>query len=190
MLKVEVSTLTSWVMDITLSSRASHHYRSRAVARRMAGCGVCGTQQLAEVFPSLNRLDDRVMPSLSSFGDLHQRLDDWQSQQSPHGGLHAAVLLDREGQIITIQEDIGRHNAMDKVIGYGLNSGLNLTEHSIVMSSRSSVELVYKAINAGLGCLVHLSSPSYQAVMMAQQHGLNLIQQTRQGEVRIFSKNQ
>ncbi|MFW1678699.1 formate dehydrogenase accessory sulfurtransferase FdhD [Pontibacter sp. JAM-7] len=188
--RVADKALSPLILDITLSSRASHRYRHDGVIRRrMAGCGVCGTEQLHQAFPELQSNSPQPLPDLSAMGDLHHKFSILQQQRGDFGGLHAAVLLNTSGQVITFQEDIGRHNAMDKAIGYALAQQLDLSQHSIVMSSRCSVELVYKAVRAGLRCLTHLSSPSYQAIAVAKAHNLNLTQQLRNGEHRIFHQN-
>jgi FdhD protein len=84
-------------------------------------------------------------------------------------------------------EDIGRHNALDKVLGFAIRKKLDLHQHYAILSSRCSVELVQKAVRAGLSTLVHLSSPSNLAVEMAKHYQLNLIQITRSNEIIVHA---
>ena len=86
-------------------------------------------------------------------------------------------------------EDIGRHNALDKVIGYALQQDINLHNHSVLMTSRCSTEQVQKAVRVGLSRLVHLASPSTLAVKLAKHYGLTLIHLPKQDAPRVFASS-
>jgi FdhD protein len=103
------------------------------------------------------------------------------------GAIHAAALIDPNGDLIACREDIGRHNALDKLIGHALRREYSLTEHTLVMTSRCSVELVNKAVVAGASTLVNFAAPSTLAVDSARHYGLNLIHLTRDNQPRHFS---
>ena len=107
---------------------------------------------------------------------LPERLRERQRDFARTGGLHAAALADPDGNIEAVFEDIGRHNALDKLIGHCFLEGrLPLADRLIFMSSRSSFELVQKALMAGCPMLATVGGPSSLAIEMAREHGLTLL---------------
>ena len=114
---------------------------------------------------------------------LPDRLRDAQRVFSRTGGLHAAGLFTAGGEVIAVREDVGRHNAVDKVVGWALLGGrLPLTGCVLLVSGRASFELVQKAILAGIPLLAAVSAPSSLAVDLAGQAGLTLIARWKQGQ--------
>jgi FdhD protein len=104
------------------------------------------------------------------------------------GGLHAAALLDPDGTVRCVREDVGRHNAVDKVVGWALREDLlPLSEAILFVSSRASFELTQKAVLAGIGVLVAVSAPSSLAVELAEQAGLTLIGFARGDSMNIYT---
>jgi FdhD protein len=104
------------------------------------------------------------------------------------GGLHAAALFDREGRLLDVREDIGRHNAVDKVVGWALLDGrLPLTDHLLVVSGRVSFEIVQKAVAAGAAGIVAVSAPSSLAVDLCRTHGLLLAGLVRNRRLNLYA---
>lgn len=148
--------------------------------RGTSGCGICGVAALEHVFGDLKKL-----PSNESFTDglpnnLKQRCFDFQQQTKAKTtqaseAVHAAFWLTASNEIELCREDIGRHNAVDKLIGALLKNKTNLQIGALVVTSRCSVELVQKAIIAKIATLISFASPSTLAVKMALAHNLQLI---------------
>jgi FdhD protein len=149
-----------------------------AMARRFtvsSACGVCGVE-------SLDALAERgVRPVQPTPVDpdlllaLPQRLRDAQPTFEGTGGLHAAGLFSPTGESVCVREDVGRHNALDKVLGWALmHDLLPLTGHVVLVSGRTSFELVQKSICAGVGLLAGISAPSSLAIELADRFGLAL----------------
>ena len=104
------------------------------------------------------------------------------------GGLHAAGLFDPTGQLIVVREDVGRHNAVDKVIGYALmHDLLPLAGYSLAISGRGGFEIIQKAISAGISAVVAVSAPTSLAVETAREFGLTLLGFTRNGTATKYS---
>ncbi|OUS28804.1 hypothetical protein A9Q98_07205 [Thalassotalea sp. 42_200_T64] len=140
-----------------------------------SGCGICGVISLAQAMPKLTPLIRSKVPDSASVLALKQQLLSWQTQGQSSGAMHAAFLL-QNNKIIACREDIGRHNALDKLIGCKLQMKVQPTgELAFLVTSRCSVELVHKAIIANVGTLISLASASQLAVNRARQANLNLI---------------
>jgi FdhD protein len=141
-----------------------------------SACGVCGKANidalrdrgLAPVRSSL-RVDAALVAALPD------RLVSAQRVFATTGGLHAAALFDARGELIALREDVGRHNALDKLVGWALMNGkLPLEEHIVLLSGRASYELLQKAISAGIGVVCAVSAPSSLAVDLAREFGVTL----------------
>ncbi|EAR60210.1 formate dehydrogenase accessory sulfurtransferase FdhD [Neptuniibacter caesariensis] len=171
----------SLIVDLRISPRQFHEYKKRQSFRRgLTSCGLCGSAAISEALPGINPLHETKIPTSDLLINAHKNI-------KSSAGLHTAQLIDPSGTILTTQEDIGRHNALDKVLGFALFEQLKLSQHFVILTSRCSVELVQKAARAGLSTLVNLSSPSNLAIDMAQHYKLNLIQVTRSGEIRVYT---
>jgi FdhD protein len=116
------------------------------------------------------------------------RLREHQRAFDKTGGLHAAGLLDADGELVCVREDVGRHNALDKVIGWALREGrLPLVGCTLVVSSRASYELTQKAVLAGAELLVAVSAPSSLAVELADEAGLTLVAFVRGETMNVYA---
>ena len=139
-----------------------------------AGCGLCGKTSIEDVFqrwPTIEPLDWRR----DLLGELPERMRAAQKLFADTGGLHAAALFNPEGELLTLFEDIGRHNAVDKVIGHALlEDWLPLRQHVLVVSSRAGFEIVQKALMAAIPTLVAVGAASSLAVQLAGQKGMEL----------------
>jgi FdhD protein len=157
-----------------------------------SSCGVCGKLSLDSVtVPSPYRLS---VPSLQIragvIGSLSERLRSAQSVFDRTGGLHASALFAYDGNLGDIREDIGRHNALDKVIGHAFLSGnLPLSDSILVVSGRASFELVQKAWMAGIPILAAVGAPSTAAVDLARKADMTLIGFLRHDRYNIYSSS-
>ncbi|MEM9414825.1 MAG: formate dehydrogenase accessory sulfurtransferase FdhD [Planctomycetota bacterium] len=153
-----------------------------------SSCGVCGKASIDTV-----RLDFPAVPTDANFSaDMIQRMPDTlreaQATFDRTGGLHAAALFDSEGQLAVLREDVGRHNAVDKVLGWAIRQqGLSLSRHALMVSGRASFEIVQKALAAGLPLIAAVSAPSSLAVELAHDSGQTLIGFLRPGRMNIYS---
>lgn len=174
--------------DIQLSPRRFAQFKQGRQQRRGAsGCGLCGVESLNEALPKLPVLPPSPVPPAAQLLALREQLARWQPLGAQAGAIHAALLLSPKSEPLICREDIGRHNALDKLIGHSLRTGRSLHQHAVLMSSRCSTELIQKAVRAGLSTLIHLASPSDLAVQLAHQHGLNLIHLPRHSGPRLYA---
>jgi FdhD protein len=129
-----------------------------------------------------------VSVSLDTLYSLEPTLRGAQHGFAQTGGLHAAGLFDLDGNMLVLREDIGRHNAVDKVIGYVLMRDLlPLDRHILLVSSRASFEIVQKALMAGVSIMAVISAPSSRAVDLARSAGLTLVAFLRGDRLNIYS---
>ena len=151
-----------------------------------SSCGVCGKTSLEAVRSAphapLASGTPRIPASLVHA--LPARLREAQLTFSRTGGLHAAGIFDDRGELLTIREDVGRHNAVDKVIGHHL--GAPLSSHVLLVSGRASFELVQKAVMAGIGILAAVGAPSSLAVELAREESMTLLGFVRDGRFNIY----
>ena len=154
-----------------------------------SACGLCGRDSIDAVFRSLPRLEDHGprLPASLLVG-LPDRLSEGQAGFRTTGGLHAAGAFSPDGESLCVREDVGRHNAVDKVVGHlGRQSGLPVSDLALVVSGRAGFEIVQKAVMAGFGVLVCVSAPSSLAVQLARQADLTLAAFVRGGRANLYS---
>ncbi|GGX57397.1 sulfurtransferase FdhD [Saccharospirillum salsuginis] len=152
--------------------------------RNMAGptgCGLCGKASLDQVMRPLPKVTPRPQPSADAIQTALNQLKQYQPLQQMTGAIHAAAWCDEQGKIQLVREDVGRHNALDKLIG-GLHSqGVNTDAGFLLLSSRASFELIAKAAQCDLGALVTVSGASSMAVQQAKHYGVRLTGFARNG---------
>lgn len=154
-----------------------------------SACGVCGKASL-EALRTRGLEPPGPGPELSPelLSTLGPSLREHQQLFSATGGLHASGLFTRDGRLVAIREDVGRHNAMDKLLGWALlDDRLPLSDHVVMLSGRSSFELVQKALAAGVPALCSVSAPSSLAVELAREFGMTLIGFLRDGRFKVYS---
>ncbi len=142
-----------------------------------SSCGICGKASIDQVRSrKLSRLNGDLQLSADLLCKLPDRLRQAQKIFGYTGSLHAAGLFDRRGELLLTREDVGRHNAVDKVIGWGLmNECLPLSNSIMLVSGRGGFEIVQKAIVAGIPILACVSAPSGLAVRLAREMGMTLV---------------
>lgn len=166
-------------VDVELASRCEQRLQ---VLKRpyvsTAGCGVCGVEALEQALPYPRSV---VQSAPFPVSVLDRRVVTEVQVVAKHSGaLHAACLVNSEGCVVRCFEDIGRHNALDKLVGYIVQEKpVNLATQAIVITSRCGVELVYKAANVGVSCLASFAAPSELAVVTAESAGIQLIHLTK-----------
>ena len=151
-----------------------------------SSCGVCGKGALEEVAVHAEPLPPGPVIARSLLADLPERLRQPTFERT--GGLHATGVFSADGELLCVREDVGRHNAMDKAIGWALGHGLvPLHPHVLCVSGRLSFELVQKAAVAGAPVLVGVGAPSSLAVRLADDRGLTLCGFARGGRVNVYT---
>jgi FdhD protein len=154
-----------------------------------SACGVCGKaglENLAVRVPAAIPAGPRVTPGLVA--TLPDELRRAQGLFDATGGLHAAALFDAAGKVLAVREDVGRHNAVDKLVGWAFLSGrLPLHEHLVMVSGRSSFEILQKCLVAGVPVVCSVSAPSSLAVELAQRFGVTLIGFLRGDRFNVYS---
>jgi FdhD protein len=156
-----------------------------------SSCGLCGKASLDAVRTTTRfAIDDtppvRIEPSL--LASLPDRLREAQRVFDRTGGLHAAALFSEAGELLDIREDVGRHNAVDKLVGRALqNGGLPLSRAILLVSGRASFELAQKAVMAGIPVLAAVSAPSSLAVDLAAETGLTLVGFLRGPNMNVYA---
>jgi FdhD protein len=153
-----------------------------------SSCGVCGKGALDAVAVTAAPSTSRLSVDAPLLASLPDRLREAQPTFELTGGLHAAGLFDRQGSLLCVREDVGRHNALDKVVGWALREGMLPLEGSILcVSGRLSFELVQKASCAGVPVLVGVGAPSSLAVALAASQRITLCGFARNGRVNVYT---
>jgi FdhD protein len=148
--------------------------RRRTLSGR-TGCGLCGIESLDQVArPLVPLAAGQTMPAASMHNALRQ-LQLNQPLRASTGGVHAAAWVDRAGHLLAVREDVGRHNALDKLIGAMIRMGLDPQQGFALITSRASFEMVQKAASVGIAILAAVSAPTGYAIRLAQETGLTLV---------------
>ena len=156
-----------------------------------SSCGVCGKGALEAVAVEAPPVESDLVASAELVVGLPDRLREAQPTFAATGGLHATGLFSSEGELLVVREDVGRHNAMDKVVGWAFGRGLlPLSDKILCVSGRLSFELVQKAAVAGCPLVVAVGAPSTLAVDLARDRGVTLCGFVRGGRVNVYSEPQ
>ena len=164
-----------------ISSLERHFFTSSA-------CGVCGRAGLEGLESrGLSRLEPSFKLGPETILNLPTKLREAQGLFELTGGLHAAALFDTSGTLLQLREDVGRHNALDKLLGWALlESRLPLSKCVLMLSGRASYELLQKALVAGIGFVCAVSAPSSLAVSLAKRFGVTLLGFVRGGTFNVY----
>ena len=152
-----------------------------------SACGVCGSTNISDLHKRGIQKVVMATHSIQDLAKMTQLLEGRQRIFEKTGGLHAAALVNPQGSAVWVREDVGRHNAVDKVIGAALmDHRLPLSDWTLVVSGRVGYELVQKAVCAGISALVGVSAPTSLAVDLAAEFGLTLLAFARNGVAKQF----
>jgi len=189
------------IYDLQLSGSGSAQYAQVTIANRAfwnlkqqrrqlagtSGCGLCGVEAVEQALPELEVLPGAPLPPAEWLDGLRQRISAFQPLGQHCGAVHAAVFMNDQGQLLLGREDIGRHNALDKLIGGLVRQNISTAGGLAIVTSRCSLELIQKVLRAGIQTLVSLSSPTGLAVQWARRHNLNLIHLPQKNAPRVYS---
>ncbi|MEM9547677.1 MAG: formate dehydrogenase accessory sulfurtransferase FdhD [Bacteroidota bacterium] len=175
---------------IVLSLEVSVHFDAEALKRNFyttSSCGVCGKASIDSIHS-----DSIYLPWSSRFAidkqklfALPEKLKEFQSQFEQTGGIHACALANDAGEIVHVREDVGRHNAMDKLIGSWEDYPIG--NYMVLVSGRASFELVQKASKVGIPLLAAIGAPSSLAVQLAEEQGMGLVGFLRRGSFNVYT---
>lgn len=153
-----------------------------------SSCGLCGKSSIESVFQQFPSVKGNWQVEPQLIASLPDKLRAAQETFSKTGGLHASGLFDLEGNLIVLREDVGRHNALDKILGYTLQRGLlPLDRHILLVSGRVSFEIIQKALAAGIPLLAAISAPSSLAVNFAHEAGQTLVGFLRGETMNVYT---
>ena len=181
---------TGNIAEVTLRPGLELRPDQRRAFLTSSACGVCGKTSIAELLvPGRYDLSgDLTMVSAAVLAGLPDALRAAQRVFERTGGLHAAGLFTAAGDLVVVREDVGRHNAVDKVVGWALRAGrLPLTGCVLLVSGRASFELVQKAVLAGIPVLAAVSAPSSLAADLAEEAGLTLVGFLRGQSMNVYT---
>ena len=177
---------------VNVELRGNREYDLRPLERHFyttSACGVCGKANLEQlelrgcpVIPPGPTLTARTI-----YG-MPEKLREAQGLFDATGGLHAAALFDKNGELIALREDVGRHNATDKLVGWALlEERLPISDHVVMVSGRSSFEILQKCLTAGVPIVCAISAPSSLAVDVAKEFGMTLVGFLREGRFNVYA---
>lgn len=176
-LDIEIAEQANGI-EVLLSITARRFAQLKQIRRNLTGrtgCGLCGAESLQQAIRPLAPLSCSLEVSDKAVQVAVKQLEQFQPLQALTGACHGAAWCDLDGQIQQAKEDVGRHNALDKLIGSLHKNNTDLSQGFVLVSSRASYEMVQKSVSVGIGALVSVSAPTAFAVKLAQQSQLKLI---------------
>ncbi|MBX7208851.1 MAG: formate dehydrogenase accessory sulfurtransferase FdhD [Verrucomicrobiaceae bacterium] len=176
------------IVDVLLGSAVVNWDSLTRHVFSASSCGLCGKTSIDSVFQKFQPVtsDWRVSPEV--IWSLPEKLRAAQETFSKTGGLHASAIFDLEGNLVVLREDVGRHNALDKVLGYGLLNGLlPFDRHLLLVSGRVSFEIIQKALAGGIGLVAAISAPSSLAVEFAETANQTLVGFLRGSTMNVYT---
>ena len=149
------------------------------------GCGICGAEQIQQVYKNIAKLDRTLTVNAAQLDSCLQKLYDAQELGKQTGSTHAAGFFSIAGELLAIREDVGRHVALDKLLGWHAKAGK--PRGFLLVTSRASYEMVQKTVSCGIEMLIAMSAATDLAVQMAEQYDLTLVGFAREGRATVYS---
>ena len=176
-------------LNIEISSEAFMNLKVRRKnLSGRTGCGICGSESLSQIFiESKNKISNNSLFDLNVIHEALERFGDNQIIKNKTGSTHACSLFDNKGDILCTREDVGRHNALDKLIGFALKTKINLEDTFLIISSRASFEMVQKASFIGCQLIVAISAPTALAVRLANKMNITLAGFAKNKDFNIYT---
>ena len=177
-------------IDISLKGKDLHRYLATRRARQLRGhtsCGLCGVEDLDDIARPAVRVRSAAPLDIDLIPPALDTLRQWQPLSRQTRGAHAAAWVGVDGKLLAVREDVGRHNALDKLIGALVRSGGAVDCGFCLITSRCSFEMVQKAAAARFPALVSAGAPTTHAIRLAQAAGLSLYSLSRDGEPLLFA---
>lgn len=177
-------------LDITIAGKRAVRLEAKERRRALAGgsgCGLCGVQSFEEFTNPLPRVDSILRISLEVIQRAGEAFPDSQSLNKLNHSVHGAAFFDATGEIQAMREDVGRHNALDKLIGAVLGAGGDPAAGFLLLSSRAGYELIHKAARTGFPIVVSISAPTGMALRAAEESGITLVSFADDGGLAVFS---
>lgn len=179
------------VVDVLLGSALVNWDSLTRHVFSASSCGLCGKTSIDSIFQKFTPLDpsaNALQVSAELIVSLPAKLRAAQETFSKTGGLHASALFDHQGNLLVVREDVGRHNALDKVLGYALQQNLlPLNNHILLVSGRVSFEIIQKALAGGISIVAAISAPSSLSVDFARDAGQTLIGFLRGETMNVYT---
>jgi FdhD protein len=171
------------VVDVDLDEGAL----ARRALTATAACGVCGRAAIADLELRAREVTAEWQLAPSVIAGLPAALRAAQATFDETGGLHGAGLFDRGGALVAVREDVGRHNAVDKLVGWGLEAGVRFADHALVLSGRLGYELAQKGVVAGVPFIASVSAPSTLAIDVCERFAVTACGFVRDGRFNVYS---
>ncbi|MGO4501406.1 MULTISPECIES: formate dehydrogenase accessory sulfurtransferase FdhD [unclassified Dyella] len=191
LLQLEVHALLEGIelaMRVTDNAHGAHLGREQErLLPGRSGCGICGTRDLENAVRHDGSVGDGPTVTREALEIALHELKSRQPVNLATGAVHGAAWADASGRILLVREDVGRHNALDKLIGAITRAGIDVNEGFAVVTSRASYEMVTKAASAGIAMLAAISAPTALAVELARSAGITLVGFARPGSHNIYS---
>jgi len=173
------------VIDVTTAAPIAPSAARSMVVN--SSCGLCGRLDIDEMLRSLEPVRDAVSMAAGIPLAVQHRLREEQPLFLATGGTHASALFDNSGKLLVVHEDIGRHNALDKVLGHALMAKIGTTGCGVFLSGRVSLEMIVKAVRAGIGVVAAVGAPTTAAVAAAERLNVTLCGFARGEQMNIYT---
>ena len=172
-------------VEVSAMCAARIEGRKRQMSAR-TGCGICGLDSLSGVVRDQSFIDYDFEINEEAIDFVLKKAESFQLMNQATGGAHAAFFVSKDGEILITREDVGRHVAIDKVVGAMLQMQVNPKNGFILTTSRASFEMVQKSVAAGVGLLVTMSAPTTMAIALAKKMNIKLAAFSRVGKINLY----